>query len=96
MCTSGEIRLSGSNFDRHGRVEVCLNGNWGTICNNSVDNTDTSVICRQLGFSPYGESDVMISCVMIYVRSVGILHCFFLFVIILLKIIHVEGGGGLV
>lgn len=55
-CTNGEIRLSGSNFDRHGRVEVCLNRTWGTICDNLFNNTDASVICRQLGFSPYGEN----------------------------------------
>lgn len=55
MCTNGTVRLAGSDFARHGRVEVCVNGSWGTICETFWDNVDASVICKQLGFSPYGN-----------------------------------------
>ena len=38
-----------------GRVEVCIAGRYSAVCDRSWDYEDASVVCRELGFSPYGE-----------------------------------------
>ena len=54
-CTDGSIRLRGGTTVREGRVEICIEGRWGTICDNSWDSRDASVVCRQLGYPSLGE-----------------------------------------
>ena len=53
-CDHGDIRLVSISNPLQGRVEVCYDGVWGTVCSQSWSRSDAAVACRQLGFSSTG------------------------------------------
>lgn len=53
-CVTGDIRLIGSSQVNEGRVEVCRNNVWGTVCDDFWGAEEASVACRQAGFSRFG------------------------------------------
>lgn len=54
VCLDGDVRLVGGSVVSEGRVEVCYNNQWGTVCDLGWDSEDASVVCGQSGFSHIG------------------------------------------
>ena len=53
-CVQGAIRLRGGYINMTGRVEICNNNTWGTVCDDYWGTSDANVVCKQLGFSDVG------------------------------------------
>lgn len=53
-CIHGELRLVNGITDTEGRIEVCINGVWGTVCDNGWNTINANVACNQLGYYPSG------------------------------------------
>ena len=45
------MRLVGGETEAEGRVELCIDEKWGTVCDNEWTDKHTAVVCRHLGFS---------------------------------------------
>ena len=63
-CSDGDVRLVGGTVANEGRIEVCVNQVWGSVCystygnygssRNNWDTIDAKVVCRQLGYLEQG------------------------------------------
>lgn len=60
-CIQGDVRLANiAGYDRFedfvlGEVQICLSSTFGSVCDTAWDNRAASVVCTQLGYSPYGN-----------------------------------------
>ena len=52
--TSGTADSDSEELTNAGIVGICVNDTFGRVCNTGWTNRDASVVCRELGFSPYG------------------------------------------
>ncbi len=49
-CSENTLRLTGGADSAQGRVEICNQQVWGSVCTLLWDQPDAQVVCRQLGF----------------------------------------------
>ena len=64
-CRTGAVRLIGpENVEvgtLEGRVEVCINNAWGTVCDNLFGQEDAETVCSSIsGFYRTGELTIVI------------------------------------
>ena len=57
LCTDGVVELYNGVGTMDGYIRYCVNGTWYHLCgdkSSTIDNNLASVICSELGHSPYG------------------------------------------
>lgn len=54
-CVEGDIRLVGGQGPYEGTVQLCISGEWGTICDDIWGSSNAQVVCNQLGFNYSGK-----------------------------------------
>ena len=56
------MRLSGGSANG-GRLELCYDNHWGTVCDDDFYNANARVVCRLLGYPEQGK--LFTACVLI-------------------------------
>ena len=49
-CSNGDVRLINGTTLSEGRVEICYDGVWGSVCDSGWSYWDAAIVCLQLNF----------------------------------------------
>ena len=55
----GQVRLIGGFSVIEGRVEICFEGAWATVCDDFWNTAEASIVCQQLGYSSNGRISLL-------------------------------------
>lgn len=47
----GTVRLRDGPSSLEGRLEICLNNAWGTVCDDEFTSDEAIIVCAKLGFN---------------------------------------------
>ena len=50
-CNENDVRLIDGQTAHDGKVEICQDGIWGSVCDDRWDYKDAEVVCQQLRYS---------------------------------------------
>ena len=64
QCELGEVRLVGGQKKTEGRMDICANGYWATVCDYDyslgLHTVKTELVCKQLGFPSDGKEALQV------------------------------------
>ncbi len=79
-CDDGNLRLVNGATDNEGRVEICFDDHWGTICDDQFGPPEATVVCRQLGYDNGEGSYMYETCLLNLVAVLDVLKWLALYV----------------
>ena len=74
-CDDGDIRLMDGKSAAEGRVEICINNIWGSVCDDGWDAYDAGVVCNQLGFQSASKLQIIVICIDCSLALLSHAHC---------------------
>ena len=76
-CNETDVKLVNGQTAADGKVEICLFGSWGSVCDDGWDDRDAEVVCRQLGYDGsqfYTLGGILCDC--LFLLNQFLLHCY--------------------
>ncbi len=64
-CIEGALRMVDGSSYNEGRVEVCSNGRWGTVCGDGWTEREAALVCSRLGYPTLSKA-MVVRCIFIF------------------------------